>query len=151
MRTIPEPILAMSNLQPDLTTEIHLPSPPFLPVDGLPNFRDCGGYPIVGRPGWMLRKGVIYRSANPSTITEEGISQLRALGIVKVFDLRSSKEIEESTRQGWGRIRVWDPAQRVSVPIFKDSDVTSAHRARRDKNLRKEGHDVRSSITVLRY
>lgn len=118
----------------------HLPSPPFVQIDGLYNFRDCGGYPIADRPNKIVRRGILYRSAEPSTITTEGISQLHKLNISRVFDLRSDGEIKESTKKGWGQIRVWDQAVRVPAAIFTD-DYT--YRAGRVHNLRNVSVEVR--------
>lgn len=46
-----------------------LPSPPFVDVPGTANFRDAGD-------GKTFRKGLIYRSADPSKATEEGLEQM---------------------------------------------------------------------------
>lgn len=134
----------MTHCKPQLPSAVeeNLPIPPFINIHGLPNFRDCGGYPIANRPGEIIRTGIIYRSANPSNITETGINQLRDLGIAKVFDLRSDREIDESTKNGWGQIKVWAPAARVRASVFTDDDYANGHRAQRDKNLRMEGHEV---------
>ncbi|KAH6637305.1 tyrosine phosphatase family-domain-containing protein [Chaetomium tenue] len=123
--------------QPQKQGEIrHLPSPPFIKIDGLYNFRDCGGYPIADRPDKIIRRGMLYRSAEPSKITTKGISQLQELAVSRIFDLRSDFEIEDSTKKGWGKLRVWDQAVRVPAAIFTD-DYT--HRAGRDHNLRNLG------------
>lgn len=134
----------MTYRKPQLQSAVegYPPTPPFIDIHGLPNFRDCGGYPIADRPGEMIRNGIIYRSADPSKITETGIDQLRDLGIAKVFDLRSDREIDESTKRGWGQVKVWAPAARIAAPVFMDSDYENGHRAQRDKNLRMDGHEV---------
>ena len=127
----------------DSVQVLHLPCPPFISIDGLHNFRDFGGYPIADRPGKIVRRGMLYRSADPSKITNTGISQLQALNIARVFDLRSDFEIEESTKKGWGQIRVWDRAVRVQASVFTDSDIANGQRVMRDQNLRKEGIEVK--------
>jgi hypothetical protein len=111
-------------------------------IDGLHNFRDCGGYPIADSPGKMVRRGILYRSADPSKITTKGISQLRELNISRIFDLRSELEIEESTKKGWGQIMVWDQVVRVPASVFTDHQITNGHRARRDHSLRNKGIEV---------
>ncbi|KAI4179477.1 MAG: hypothetical protein L6R41_007829 [Letrouitia leprolyta] len=48
-----------------------LPVPPFVPVEGMFNLRDIGGYEIptiFGRPR-SIRRGLIYRGGEPSRIT----------------------------------------------------------------------------------
>ena len=117
-------------------------SRPFMEIDGLCNFRDCGGYPISSQPGKVVRRGIVYRSADPSTLTSKGISQLRELKITRTFDLRSDREIKDSTNHGWGQIMVWNPAVRIPATIFTNNDYEDAHRAQRDHNLRSEGDKV---------
>ncbi len=52
-----------------------LPSPPFVDVPGIANFRDIGGNGI--------RRGSVFRSADPSKATEEGLTKMgRELGKV---------------------------------------------------------------------
>lgn len=139
----------MTDCKPQLPSAVEetLLTPPFIHIHGLPNFRDCGGYPIANRPGKMIRTGIMYRSADPSNIRESGIRQLRGLGIAKVFDLRSDREIDESTRKGWGQIKVWAPAARVPASVFTDNDYANGHRAQRDKNLKRDGHEVCCCVT----
>ncbi|CAM1501578.1 Fc.00g035620.m01.CDS01 [Cosmosporella sp. VM-42] len=93
--------------------------PPFLAVSGVANFRDIGGTPI-SRPGHVIKSGVVYRSAEPSRITDEGISTCQTLEIAQVYDLRSTIEIERHNAQ----IRTWPNAERVFVPLFTDKDYS---------------------------
>lgn len=51
-----------------------LPSPPFVNVPGIANFRDIGGNNV--------RRGLVYRSADPSKPTEEGLMKMKDLGKV---------------------------------------------------------------------
>jgi protein-tyrosine phosphatase len=54
------------------------------------NFRDIGGIPAAGDR--LLKKGVIYRSANPDKITRSDIENLHRLGIRTIIDLRAPYE-----------------------------------------------------------
>ena len=129
--------------QPQIPGRVrHFPSPPFINIDGLHNFRDCGGYPIAGCPDKIIRQGVLYRSADPSKITTQGISQLGELNVSRIFDLRSDSEIEDSTKKGWGQIRVWDQVVRVPAAVFTDDDIANEQRASQDHNLRNKGIEV---------
>lgn len=130
------------NFHTDQDGRPALPSPPFLKIDGMHNFRDCGVYPISTHPNRITRRGILYRSADPTRLTEQGVSQLRELKIARAYDLRSDREIEESTKKGYGRIRVWEPAQRISAPVFTDIDYANGKQIRRDELLRSEGDDV---------
>ncbi|EGO00634.1 hypothetical protein SERLA73DRAFT_178494 [Serpula lacrymans var. lacrymans S7.3] len=71
-----------------------LSSPPFVVVDGVINIRDIGGCATSTTPGHVVKSGLIFRSGEPSRITEEGKNQLRALGIHKIYDMRSDHEIK---------------------------------------------------------
>lgn len=69
-----------------------LPSPPFLSVPGLPNFRDAGGYEVISdspsissgegrRKVKIVRRGILFRSSE--------------VGITIVSDTLSSMFVEE--------------------------------------------------------
>lgn len=140
-------------------TETELPSPPFLPVPGLANFRDIGGYPVSGSglssgPGsgktTVVRRGLVFRSSEPSKVTADGISKLQALGIEKVYDLRSAVEIERGLQEGHGwQVKEWEGASRVFVPVFLDQDYSPEALALRYKNYSAESFEVRWFTNTL--
>lgn len=83
----------------------HLPTPPFIDIDGVPNFRDIGGYltaasffsantPSTTTPT-MVRKNLLYRCAHPQLLTDQGVDTLATLGIKHIFDLRSAPEVKK--------------------------------------------------------
>ncbi|KAH6855326.1 protein-tyrosine phosphatase-like protein [Chaetomium sp. MPI-CAGE-AT-0009] len=100
---------------------INLPSPPFIHVPGLANLRDAGGYAIEGQPGKVIRRGVLFRSADLTKLEDEGVDVLRPLGITHVFDLRS---VTELAKDGNHPPRTWEGAARVFVPVFLDKDYS---------------------------
>src|SRR3546814_4426350 len=63
-----------------------------LPLAGIHNFRDYGGYAIEGG-GW-LRGGTLWRSAHHEAATDEDLGALDALGLETVIDLRGDDERE---------------------------------------------------------
>src|SRR3546814_15516288 len=63
-----------------------------LPLAGIHNFRDYGGYAIEGG-GW-LRGGTLWRSAHHEAATDEYLGALDALGLETVIDLRGDDERE---------------------------------------------------------
>ncbi|RDB19827.1 Tyrosine-protein phosphatase [Hypsizygus marmoreus] len=81
-------------LDPVYVAEV-LSRPPFVTIDGVINVRDLGFYPSTSKPGHVTRPRFLFRSAELSGITKEGEEQLRALGVAKVFDLRSDTEIHK--------------------------------------------------------
>jgi protein-tyrosine phosphatase len=67
--------------------------PRMIYVDGTTNVRDIGGLPAMN--GTMIRQGLLYRSAEfnqTKEITDKGLEQLKALGIVTEIDLKMNQE-----------------------------------------------------------
>lgn len=64
-----------------------LTSAPFISVDGTFNTRDLG---LV--PNSPLRAGYAFRSGGLDRLTDRGMEAIKALGIKRIFDLRSPKE-----------------------------------------------------------
>jgi len=62
-----------------------------LPVPGLQNCRDLGGFAC---DGGMTRYGVFLRSEAPCTIGPAGAAFLREYGLTETFDLRGEPEIQ---------------------------------------------------------
>ncbi|KAL6250201.1 hypothetical protein RBB50_002502 [Rhinocladiella similis] len=97
----------------NITFPEDLPTPPFLHVQGVPNFRDLGGYACKppttsssssssgsggsggdGNGVYVLRKGVLYRCAHPTHLTQTGAEyMIGTLGVKDMYDLRSLPEI----------------------------------------------------------
>lgn len=60
----------------------NLPSPPFISVPGLPNFRDAGGYEVISDPPntsaegkrktKMVRRGILFRSSEVGLLLLHG-------------------------------------------------------------------------------
>ncbi|EXJ62882.1 hypothetical protein A1O7_03324 [Cladophialophora yegresii CBS 114405] len=85
----------------------NLPTPPFLHVDGVPNFRDLGGYRCApptemtsgaadgeGKVTYVLRRNLLYRCAHPTHLTPQGLDYLtNTLNVHDMYDLRSAPEI----------------------------------------------------------
>ncbi|WP_260582852.1 tyrosine-protein phosphatase [Sphingopyxis sp. PET50] len=63
-----------------------------LPLSGIHNFRDYGGYDVEG--GGTLRSGVLWRSAHHEAATDDDLAAFDALGIETVIDLRGDDERE---------------------------------------------------------
>jgi protein tyrosine/serine phosphatase len=81
---------------------ITLPSPPFVTIEGVPNFRDLGGYICPPPPNadpskkYQVRSDLIYRCATLAHITPKGCSKLTEdVGVRTLYDLRSSPETKK--------------------------------------------------------
>lgn len=73
-------------------------APRVVPLEGVQNFRDIGGYRT--RDGRRVKWGLIYRSAELSHLTSADLSLVRDLDIRTVHDLRSVSE-RESEPTAW--------------------------------------------------
>ena len=62
-----------------------------LPLEGLYNARDLGGYPAAG--GKMTRYGVFVRSDAPLRLTEADLAYLRDFGVTLSVDFRGDREV----------------------------------------------------------
>jgi hypothetical protein len=115
---------------------MSVPTPPFIEVPGIANFRDIGGYPISSSPEThSVRTSYIYRCAEPSRITTDGVSKLQSLGIKYIYDLRSIPEIKKlQEEEGRGEVVEWEGIKRVFAPVFEEKDSGPEGIALRFKN-----------------
>ena len=70
-----------------------------LDFEGIPNFRDFGGYDTACGRG--LRAGRLYRSGHHHDATEADIEKLAGLGIGVIVDLRRTAEREREPSRRW--------------------------------------------------
>ncbi|ESK87858.1 protein tyrosine serine phosphatase [Moniliophthora roreri MCA 2997] len=73
-----------------MSAQIKFSESPFVTIQGVINARVVGGYTTSSN---IVKPAILYRSGDPSHITEKGIEQLRSLGIRHMFDLRADSEI----------------------------------------------------------
>ncbi|TRM68839.1 protein-tyrosine phosphatase-like protein [Schizophyllum amplum] len=66
--------------------------PPFVNIEGVINLRVVGGF-ATSDPSARVKPVAFYRAGDISRITEPGKQALIALGITRVFDFRSAREI----------------------------------------------------------
>lgn len=102
----------------------ELPSPPFVFVDGINNFRDIGGYSISGSSGHYVRRSLLYRSADPYKVTEAGRATLESLKIRTVFDLRSKPEVARAVLGGIENLTSVPGLEYRFTPVFPDQDAS---------------------------
>ncbi|KAK4215874.1 tyrosine-protein phosphatase [Rhypophila decipiens] len=144
---------------------IPLPTPPFITtIPGIANLRDVGGYPISSSSGpspspvkKIVRKGILYRAAEPSSVSPQGATLLTTsaatseggLGVTHIYDLRSLIELAKKDPSS----AEWDAnglATRVFVPVFLDKDYSPEAMALRFQSYSQgtEGF-VRAYETIL--
>jgi len=99
---------------------------PFTAIAGVTNVRTLGLYP-TSTPNTVTRPNLLFRAAELSGITEEGKAQLKALGITKIFDLRSDVEIAKYDAPS----PVIDGVEIVRTPVFRHEDYSPEVMARR--------------------
>ena len=83
-------------------------SPEALTFSSVPNFRDLGGIVVDGNK--KIKKGIIFRSANPDSISKEEIKRFEVLNIRTIVDLRAPGEY--GSRAG-----SVDHIDRLSLPL----------------------------------
>ena len=97
---------------------------PFLDVPNIHNFRGLSDLSLPA--GRRVRPAYLFRSAEPSPITTAGISQVAALGITHVYDLRSLSEIERNKAQT--PVTEIPGTTRVFAPVFGPASPYDHHR-----------------------
>ena len=98
-----------------------------LTVDGATNFRDFGGY--LTNNAKVVRWRELFRSSNLSELTDGGVSQFEALGIVHIIDLRSQREIDENPDRvpdgvGWSNIPIDDATSGPLLTALTTGDTS---------------------------
>jgi len=126
----------MASSVPHPETPSTLPSPPFIPLTGIPNFRDLGGWPISSSDGKSVRRNYIYRCGEPTKATKEAIEKIKSLGINHIFDLRSEPEIQklQVSEGSSGVVASWPGVERTYCPVFPDDSYDPVSLAVRHAN-----------------
>ena len=106
---------------------------PFIPTDGIHNFRDYGGW--TGAGGRTVKTGLLYRSGQHVGASDADLATFAALGIRTVIDLRGTSErMRNPCRriEGWdGDVLFFDGETSSSPPHMDvDASVTTAAFAR---------------------
>lgn len=94
---------------------------PFVPTEGIHNFRDYGGYSTAD--GTRVKRGLLYRSGQHVGATEEDLAAIAALDIRTVVDLRGTSERERNPCrrvEGWSGEVVFFEGETSSSPPHED-------------------------------
>ncbi|KAF2846148.1 hypothetical protein T440DRAFT_459039 [Plenodomus tracheiphilus IPT5] len=117
-----------------------LPTPPFHSIPNLNNLRDVALSPLrTTTTNQTLRPGLLFRSAEVSHLDSTGWLALRALGVAKVFDLRSKPEVDKgwagivgpASGEGWLTTMESADITRTWTPVFEESDYSPERLAER--------------------
>ena len=103
----------------------------FLPVEGIPNARDIGGYRTSD--GKTVKKGLLFRGASLAGATDGDLSYLRSAGVKKVFDFRT--DFDKRGKEN----RILPGAEMIDLPIgtFDPGDAPESITSRKSFDLSK--------------
>jgi len=125
-------------------TPASLPTPPFVTLSGIPNFRDLGGWPIASWPHHSVRRNYVFRCGEPTKATDEAVEKIKSLGVKHIFDLRSNPEIRQHQLSGRSAgVTNWPGVERVYVPVFPEDSYDPLSIATRHADYQKGTTEVR--------
>lgn len=75
--------------RPAMNSHIHAQSRA-LPLSGVHNFRDYGGYAVAG--GGRVKRGMLFRSGQHCDATDQDLAAIDALNLKHVIDMRGNSE-----------------------------------------------------------
>lgn len=132
---------------PNPETHPGLPSPPFIAMKAIPNFRDLGGYPIADSSSKSFRRNYIFRCGEPTKAVQEDIEKIQSLGITQIYDLRSRPEIEKhqvstSDDDVVREPYVWEGVERIHAPVFPEQSWDPVSMAVRQAEFQREDAEV---------
>ena len=98
-----------------------------LPVEGMCNARDLGGYPVSD--GRMTNYGRFIRSEVPRAVTRRGLDFLRDYGVAVSLDLRGPEEVERVPNlladEPW--------AEFINIPVYNKQVAGAVAKASSDR------------------
>ncbi|KZV85786.1 hypothetical protein EXIGLDRAFT_681537 [Exidia glandulosa HHB12029] len=111
----------------DVAALAALPSPPFVQIEGVLNARALDT--VLSTSGSLVPMRIV-RAGEVARITPQGQDQLRALGVKRIFDLRSNTEKEKAPTPSIDGVEVYSaaifdwytPEQMKSIFLSLESD-----------------------------
>jgi protein-tyrosine phosphatase len=123
------------------------PDQSFTPVlSGQHNFRDLGGIP--SGDGRKVRPGLLYRSGDLHSVTDEDIATLEKLGIRMIIDFRSERECLKRPNPEIPGVReimhlpIYDAPRDLASRFVADNDAAGLDRLLVDEYARIAGHYI---------
>ena len=92
-----------------------------------PNFRDLGGIPAS--EGRIVRPGLLFRSGDLSTLTEEDIRVVESIGLATIIDFRAHREVEKRPDKEISTVKeiiflpIHDAARDIAEKYFDANDA----------------------------
>ena len=116
----------------------------FLPVKGIVNARDLGGYRM--RDGRSLRAGVLIRSAHLAEASDADMDHLSSIPVTKVVDFRKEEELQGKAD------RPVPGAEFVRIPVDASGNVAAqASEEERKKFTGRKKFDVKKIIVMAAF
>jgi len=116
----------------------------FIPVKGIVNARDLGGY--IMPDGTHVRDGLLLRTAGLSDATEADLQYLAGLPVAKVIDFRKDEEKQGKTD------RIIPGAAYVSIPVDASGNAAAEATDEEKKRLAgREKFDVKRIIVMIAF
>ena len=78
-----------------------------------PNFRDLGG--IIAKNGHKIKPGLLFRSGDLHSISDEDVAKLEEIGLATIVDFRSEREREWRPDK---KIRTVRNIYHMTIPLF---------------------------------
>jgi len=115
-------------------------SGPGIKMNALLNFRDLGEASSGAEKS--LKKGIIFRTANPDRLTRDDMTKLLSLNIRSVIDLRAPHEVEP------GAVKI-EGSRRISLPLdFQNKTREKLKPVLRLKNYEEEVTKISQSLYI---
>lgn len=123
-----------------------------LPLEGIHNFRDYGGYEAHG--GRKVRTGLLWRSAQHGDANDAALNAVSDLGLAHVIDLRgpSEREMKPCRRADGFSAQVWTyPEETAGLALHTEAadGVLTAAEARAAMVRLYEGIAFRDNLTPM--
>lgn len=127
-----------------MTASLFLRAQQFLPVRGIVNARDLGGYTV--QDGRKVRDGMLIRAAHLADATEADLDYLAGLPVAKIIDFRTGEELK-------GKVdRMVHGAEYIAIPVDASGNaMANATDKEKKKFTGKKKFDVKKVIVFAAF
>lgn len=116
----------------------------FLPVSGIVNARDLGGYAVSG--SMLIKDGMLLRAAHLADATDSDLQYLARIPVAKVVDFRQEEEMQGKDD------RMIEGAAYVNLPIDASGNAAAEASEKEKKRFGgKKKFDVKKIIVMLAF